>query len=107
MILKRWDLEYEVIDLKKYGINNFAFDLPSAISYMCEAVNNNFLILGGDIIIIDNELYIESDDNWYSEKTEPKETMQEALNYLCSYWKNCHLDSSSWKITMNLGKKMF
>lgn len=107
MILKRWDLEYEVIDLNEYGINNFAFDLPSAISYMWEAANNNFLILGGDIITVDYVGgYTESDNNWYSEKREPLETLQDAINYLCLYCRNSHLDLSSWKISINLAKKL-
>ena len=104
MTLKRWGLEYEVVDLSASGINNFAFDLPSAISYMCEATSNGLLILGGDIIVIDNDRYIESDDNWYSSKTDPTETMQDALNYLRCYWKNCNSDSSTWMVAVILNK---
>ena len=103
MILKKWDIEYEVIDLKEYGINNIAFDLPSAVSYMYEAVNKGFLILGGDIIISSQGKFFESDDNWYSNKKIPMDTMQDALNYLSRYWKNCNIKNSEWYITVVLG----
>ena len=81
MTYKKWDMEYNVIDLQKYGIKNFAFDLPSAVSYMYEAVSNGFLILGGDIIVNDHGIFVESVDGWYSEKNTPLDTMQDALNY--------------------------
>ena len=104
MTYKKWNMQYEVTDLKKYGINNIAFDLPSAVSYMLEAVNNGLLILGGDIIVVDHGKFIESDDNWYSNQTSPMATMQDALNYLCSYWKNCNIRNSSWYITIILSE---
>ena len=47
MKYSRWELNYEVIDLTSDGINNYAFDLPSAMAFICEAVSHGFLILGG------------------------------------------------------------
>lgn len=104
MTYKKWDMEYNVIDLQKYGIKNFAFDLPSAVSYMYEAVSNGFLILGGDIIVNDHGIFVESVDGWYSEKNTPLDTMQDALNYLCLYWNNCKMKAASWYITIVLSK---
>ena len=63
MKYSRWELNYEVIDLTSDGINNYAFDLPSAMAFICEAVSHGFLILGGDIIIREGKHYIESCDN--------------------------------------------
>ena len=58
MTYKKWDMEYNVIDLQKYGIKNFAFDLPSAVSYMYEAVSNGFLILGGETMAYSSNLWM-------------------------------------------------
>ena len=30
-----WELNYDVIDLVPDGINNYAFDLPSAMAFIC------------------------------------------------------------------------
>lgn len=103
MKYKKWDIQYEVVELKKYGINNIAFDLPSAVSYMYEAVNNGMLILGGDIIVYDHGEFVESSDNWYSNKKQPMDTMQDALDYLSSYWNNCNMKTFPWYIAIVLG----
>ena len=108
MRLKKWNLEYDVVDLQKFGINNYAFDLPSAVSYMCEAANNGFRILGGDIIDIDDRgQYSEGCDNWYSKKAEPLETLQDALNYLSLYCRNTELTTSKWMVAVVLNNVNF
>ena len=100
MIYQRWNIKYEVVDLTEYGIYAVAFDLPSVVSYMYEAASNGLLILGGDIIFNEDGIYIESPDNWYSEKKTPMGTLQDALDYLSRYWKyRCTKESDCpyWK----------
>ena len=95
-------MQYEVICLKDFGINNIAFDLPSVVSYMYEAVSHGLLVLGGDIIVVEKDRYVESYDNWFSEKKEPLETMQDALDYLTRYWKT-RKGSGEWYVSVVLG----
>ena len=97
MKYSRWELNYEVIDLTSDGINNYAFDLPSAMAFICEAVSHGFLILGGDIIIREGKHYIESCDNWYCNENNPMETAQKAMEYLSAYHlRNCDSDKKWW-----------
>ena len=99
MIIKAWNIELEAIDLSEHGIKNYAFDLPYAIAYMCEAVNQNKLILGGDIIVSENGCYTESYDNWYSNQKDPQATLKDALYYLSRIWKNFD-NKSDWKVSV-------
>ena len=103
MVLKKWQLEYDVVDLKEYGIDNVAFDFPSAISYMCEAMNQGYIILGGDIIVFENGRYTESGNSWWSDKKDPQETMKDALGYFSTLCNNNCFDFS-WKISVILAK---
>lgn len=99
MIIKAWNIELEATDLNEYGIKNYAFDLPYAIAYMCEAVNQNKLILGGDIVVSNNGYYVESYDSWYSNQKDPQATLKDALCYLSHILKT--LDSKTdWKVSV-------
>ena len=92
-----WELNYDVIDLVPDGINNYAFDLPSAMAFICEAAGNGFRILGGDIIIREGAHYTESCDNWYSSEDDPMQTAQEAMDYLRAYYlRNCGSEKQWW-----------
>ena len=96
-----WGKEYEVIDLHSMGIDNYAFDIVSAISYMYEAVAHKNAILGGDILCFENDEYNFTCDNWYSEKIQPSETLNDALEYLkkyCAY----HPNVSKWVIAITI-----
>ena len=77
--------EYEVVDLKEIGCNEYAFDLVSAIAFLYEAASCGKRILGGDIIEKVGDHWSVSNDNWYSEKETPEETLDDALNYLRNY----------------------
>lgn len=76
---------YDVQDLHEIGINSYAFDIVSAIEYMYEAVDYGKLILGGDIIEIKDHKPHLSYDNWYTQKSTPEETLQDALSFLRKY----------------------
>jgi hypothetical protein len=89
--------EYEVIDLHDSGICNYAFDIISAIEYMYEATSCGKLILGGDIVILNDGVYTESYDSWYSDKRTPDETLSDALKYLRIYLERNHKELN-WKI---------
>ena len=94
-----WNNEYDVIDLSCMGVNNYAFDIVSAISYMYEAVEHKNAILGGDIVSCENEEYAYTYDNWYSKKIQPSETLEDALEYLKKYC-SLHPDVSKWRVVV-------
>lgn len=97
MKLKVWDISYDVIDLKEDGINNYAFDFPSATAFISEAMNHGMLILGGDIITHDGTGFNESSDNWFSNSNNPIETAQVAIDYLVNYYlRNAHSRKEFW-----------
>ena len=96
------NIKYESIDLSKAGINNLAFDLPYAIVYMCEAVSKGKKILGGDIVVFKNGMWTEGDDNWYSDKISPVDTLTDAIAYLTLYCKNSKKHFSDWKVSVVL-----
>ena len=85
MLKKFWNHVYDVIDLHEHGINNYAFDIVSAIMFLCEAASHDIIILGGDILNYQNAKYIESCYNWHSESVNPTESLEDAVNYLRKY----------------------
>ena len=94
---QKWKLQYEAIDLSEFGIANVAFDLPSAVAFMCEAANEGFKILGGDIIVPYKDELTESCDNWSSNASTASETLQDALRYLSKYWRK---NDPNWYISV-------
>ena len=97
MKFKAWDISYDVIDLTEDGIGEYAFDFPSAMAFICEAMNNGMLILGGDIITHDGKHFNVSCDSWYSESQDPVETAQTAIDYLVNYYlRNAHSREKFW-----------
>ena len=96
-----WGKEFEVIDLHSIGIDNYAFDIVSAISYMYEAVAHRNAILGGDMLYFENDECTLTDDNWYSEKIQPLETLNDALEFLKKHCKY-HPNVSKWVIAITI-----
>ena len=102
MIIKVFKKTYDVQDLSKIGINNYAFDLVSAIEFMYECVENKIRILGGDIINIKNGKASLSYDNWYSQNFVAEESLIDALNFLRHYYET--KKGESWKIAITIDK---
>lgn len=78
--------EFNLTDLSLSGYNGLIFDLISAIEFMHLAISEGALILGGDIIIKNEDgEYIVGYDNWSSDSKNPQETFICALEYLKDY----------------------
>ena len=60
------------IDLKGIGINNIAWLKNDALLLLDYFEKESILVLGGDVLVKENEIYKHTYDNWYYEKENGK-----------------------------------
>jgi len=73
--------EFILEDISELGVQDLAFLPEEADRYIEHLKNEKILILGGDILFVDNGKAKFSYDNWYSESTDYLETYQVAKKY--------------------------
>lgn len=79
------------VDLKERGIYNFAWKSKEAITAIEFLASNEFIILGGDVFSLDNELIESTGDSWYFESKNVKEkdainkSKEQAISYIRQY----------------------
>lgn len=76
--------DFELIDLSSDGNNDIIFnDLISAIEYLYLTVQNNELILGGEILVYNNASHeYRVNCGWTYNGADNKESLRVALDYL-------------------------
>ena len=93
MQISAYGEQFQTIDLKNDGLKDLAFDLVTSIRFMYCAVEHGVRILGGDILRQEGGKWWPCGDNWYSDASNPQETLQDALDYLKRYLaSNPHVD---------------
>ncbi|AKB28472.1 hypothetical protein MSSIT_1753 [Methanosarcina siciliae T4/M] len=77
----------KAVDLKEIGIYNYAWKSDESIATVEFLANNGFIILGGDVFSLNNEVIESTGDSWYfeSENIREKATIDESKEQAVSY----------------------
>ena len=77
------------INLDSLGIAAIAWEFLQAISVIEHLYNNGYIILGGDVFGFDSFSIKSTYDNWYYNKTDPNNNLEEskkkAIDYITRY----------------------
>jgi hypothetical protein len=79
--------------LNQIGISGYAWYKDDVVLLLKEISNKGYIILGGDVIILNEDTPVFTGDSWYFETETPSEddivvSRDKAINYIQNYSKN-------------------